>query len=144
MPEYATIAQLAARSGTSVPCAANLPVDLDDPGSVWFIDEGVVDLFLVEFRDGVEQAAPQHLLRCESGRLMWGVAPDEQTDKAKDTTLRVIAKGLPGTLLKRLPAPLLSDVHPAELAVQTDTWLTAVTDTLSRLVSHLPRATALA
>ena len=144
MPEYATIAQLAARSGTSVPCAANLPLNLDDPGSVWFIDEGVVDLFLVEFRDGVEQAAPQHLLRCESGRLMWGVAPDEQTGKAKDTTLRVIAKGLPGTLLKRLPAPLLSDVHPAELAAQTDTWLTAVTDTLSRLVSHLPRATALA
>ena len=144
MPEYATIAQLAARSGTSVPCAANLPVDLDDPGSVWFIDEGVVDLFLVEFGDGVEQAAPQHLLRCESGRLLWGVAPDEQDDHRKDTTLRVIAKGLPGTLLKRLPASLLSDVHPAELAAQTDTWLTAVTDTLSRLVSHLPRATALA
>ncbi|MDE0031655.1 MAG: ATP-binding cassette domain-containing protein [Deltaproteobacteria bacterium] len=144
MPEYATIAQLAARSGTSVPCAANLPVDLNDPGSVWFIDEGVVDLFLVEFRDGVEQAAPQHLLRCESGRLLWGVAPDEQDDHRKDTTLRVIAKGLPGTLLKRLPASLLSDVHPAELAAQTDTWLTAVTDTLSRLVSHLPRATALA
>ena len=144
MPEYETIAQLAARSGTSVPCAANLPVNLDDPDSVWFIDEGIVDLFLVEFKDGVEQAAPQHLLRCESGRLLWGVAPDEQDDHRKDTTLRVIAKGLPGTLLKRLPASLLSDVHPAELAAQTDTWLTAVTDTLSRLVSHLPRATALA
>ena len=144
MPEYETIAQLAARSGTSVPCAANLPVNLDDPDSVWFIDEGIVDLFLVEFNDGVEQAAPQHLLRCESGRLLWGVAPDEQDDHRKDTTLRVIAKGLPGTLLKRLPASLLSDVHPAELAAQTDTWLTAVTDTLSRLVSHLPRATALA
>ena len=144
MPEYETIAQLAARSGTSVPCAANLPVNLDDPDSVWFIDEGIVDLFLVEFRDGVEQAAPQHLLRCESGRLLWGVAPDEQDDHRKDTTLRVIAKGLPGTLLKRLPASLLSDVHPAELAAQADTWLTAVTDTLSRLVSHLPRATALA
>ena len=46
--------------------------------------------------------------------------------------------------LKRLPASLLSEVHPAELAEQADTWLTATTDTLSRLVSHLPRATALA
>ncbi len=144
MPEYATIAQLAARSGTSVPCAGNLPVDLDDPDSVWFIDQGIIDLFLVEFRDGVEAAAPQHLLRCESGRLLWGVAPDEQDNNRKDTTLRVIAKGLPGTLLKRLPASLLSDVHPAELTTQADTWLTAVTETLSRLVSHLPRATALA
>ena len=144
MPEHASISQLAARSGTSVPCASNLPVKLDDADSVWFIDQGVVDLFLVEFKDGVQQAPPQHLLRCESGRLLPGVAPDEQDDNGKDTTLSLIAKGLPGTLLKRLPASLLSEVHPAELAEQTDTWLTAITDTLSRFVSHLPRPTALA
>ena len=142
-PTCASVAELAARSGTSVPCAGNLPVKLDDPDSVWFIDRGAVDLFLVEFRDGVEQAAPQHLLRRESGRLLPGVAPDEQDDD-KDTTLSLIAKGLPGTLLKRLPASSLSEVHPAELADQTDTWLNAMTDTLSRLVNRLPRPTALA
>ena len=144
MPEHASIGQLAARSGTSVPCAGNLPVKLDDADSVWFIDRGVVDLFLVEFRDGVQQAAPQHLLRCEAGRVLPGVTPDEQDDNDKDTTLSLVAKGLPGTLLKRLPASLLSEVHPAELAEQADTWLTDMTDTLSRFVSHLPRPTALA
>ena len=144
MPEYATIAQLAARSGASVPCAGNLPVNLDDPDSVWFIDQGVVDVFLVEFQDGVEQAPRQHLLRCESGRLLWGIAPAGQDDGDKDSAIRVIAKGLPGTLLKPLPASLLSEVQPAELAEQTDAWLNAITDTLSRLVSRLPRATALA
>ena len=144
MPEHAPIGQLAARSGTTVPCAGNLPVKLDDADNVWFIEQGVVDLFLVEFRDGVEQAAPQHLLRCEAGRLLPGVAPDAQDDDGKDTTLSLIAKGLPGTLLKRLPASLLSGVDPAELAEQTDTWLTAMTDTLARFVSHLPRPTALA
>ncbi|MCY4563874.1 MAG: hypothetical protein OXE40_05250, partial [Gammaproteobacteria bacterium] len=116
---------------------------LDDPDGVWFIDRGAVDLFLVEFKDGVEQAAPQHLLRRESGRLLPGVAPDEQGDD-KDTTLSLIAKGLPGTLLKRLPASLLSEIHPTELAEQTDTWLTAITDTLSRFVGRIPRPTALA
>ena len=142
-PEYASIAELAARSGTSVPCAGNLPVKLDDPDGVWFIDRGAVDLFLVEFKDGVEQAAPQHLLRREAGRLLPGVAPDEQGDD-KDTTLSLIAKGLPGTLLKRLPASLLPEIHPTELAEQTDTWLTAITDTLSRFVGRIPRPTALA
>ncbi len=144
MQQYASMARLAARSGTSVPCAGNLPVNLDDADIVWFIDQGAVDLFLVELKDGVEQAAPQHLLRCESGRLLWGVAADERDDDDTGTTLRVIAKGLPGTLLKRLPASSLSEVDPAELAEQTDAWLTAITDTLSRLVSRLPRATALA
>ncbi len=144
MPEHASPGQLAARSGASVPCAGNLPVKLDDADSVWFIERGVVDLFLVEFRDGVEQAAPQRLLRCEAGRLLPGVTPDEQEDNGKDTTLSLVAKGLPGTLLKRLPASLLSEVHPAELAEQADTWLTAMTGTLARFVSHLPRPTALA
>ena len=139
---YPSLAALADRCGTSVRCAGNLPVELDDPDSVWFIDRGTVDLFLVEFRDGVEQAAPQHLLRRESGRLVPGVAPDEQGE-GKDTTLSLIAKGLPGTLLKRLPASLLSEVDPAELAEQTDTWLTAMTDALSRHVKRRPRPTVL-
>ena len=56
-PQYASLAELAASCGTSVPCAGNMPVNLDDPDSVWFIDQGTVDLFLVEFTDGVEQAA---------------------------------------------------------------------------------------
>ena len=142
-PEYASIAALAARSGTSVPCAGNMPVRLDDPDSVWFIDRGAVNLFMVEFKDGVEQAAPQHFLRRESGWLLPGVAPDRRDDD-EGTTLSLIAKGLPGTLLKRLPASSLSEIDPAELAEQTDTWLTAMTDTLSRFASRLPRPTALA
>ncbi len=143
MPEYTPIAELAGRSGESVPCAGNLPLKLDDPDSVWFIDQGAVNLFLVESKDGVEQAAPQHLMRRQSGSLLPGVAPD-QRDHDEDTTLSLIAKGSPGTLLKRLPASLLSEAHPAELAEQIDTWLTAMTDTLSRFTVRLPRPTALA
>ena len=142
-PDYTSVAALAARSGTAVPCAGNLPVKLDDPDSVWFIDRGAVNLFLVEFEDGVERAAPQHLLRREAGHLLPGVAPDEG-DGEEGTRLSVIAKGSPGTVLKRLPASLLPEADPAELAEQTDTWLNAVTDTLSRFASRLPRATALA
>ena len=142
--QFTSIAELAARSGVSVPCAGNQPVTLDDPGSAWFIDEGTVDLFLVEYRDGVEQAAPQHLLRRESGTLLPGVAPDEQDNEDKGTTLILVAKGLPGTLLKRVPAASLSEVAPAELAEQIDTWLTDITDALARFVSRFPRPTALA
>ena len=141
--EHTSIAELAARAGTSVPCAGNLPVKLDDPDSVWFIDRGAINLFMVEFRDGREQAAPQHMLRREAGWLLPGVAPDESGGD-EDTTLSLTAKGVPGTVLKRLPASLLSEVDPEELAEQADTWLNAITDTLSRFASRLPRPTALA
>ena len=141
--EYTSIAELAGSCGISVPCAGNLPVRLDDPDSVWFIDQGAVNLFMVEFGDGREQAAPQHLLRRETGWLLPGVAPDEGGN-GEGTTLSITAKGVPGTVLKRLPASVLSQVHPEELAEQTDTWLIAMTDTLSRFASHLPRPTVLA
>ena len=142
-PTYTSIAELAARSGISVPCTGNLPVILDDPDCVWFIVQGAVNLFLVESRDKVQLAAPQHLMRRESGWLLPGVAPDTR-DSDDGTTLGLIAKGKPGTLLKRLPASSLSEIHPAELAEQIDTWLTAITGTLSRFASRLPRPTALA
>ena len=141
--DYVTLAELADRFGESVPCAGNMPARLDDPDSVWFIHQGAVNLFLVEFSNGVEQAAPQHLLRRESGRLLPGVAAD-QGEREEDTALCIIAKGMPGTLLKRFPASLLAQVSPAVLAEQADTWLTAITDTLSRFAVPLPRTTALA
>ena len=142
-PETASIAELAVRGGESVPCEGNLPVELDDPDFVWFIEQGAVNLFVVEFEDGVQQAAPHHLLSRESGWLLPGVAPDEG-DEEEGTTLSLIAKGSPGTVLRRLPASTLSEADPAELAEQADTWLTAITDTLSRFASRLPRPTALA
>ena len=140
---YTSIAELAGSRGISVPCAGNLPVRLDDPDSVWFIDRGAVNLFMVEFGDGREQAAPQHVLRRETGWLLPGVAPDEGGN-SDGTTLSLTAKGVPGTVLKRLPVSVLSQVHPEELAEHTDTWLTAMTDTLSRFANHLPRPTVLA
>ncbi|MDE0045714.1 MAG: ATP-binding cassette domain-containing protein [bacterium] len=142
-PGYTSIAELAARAGKACPCAGNLPVALDEPDHVWFIAKGSVDLFLVELRDGVEQASPQHLLRREAGELLPGVAPDSEGDDT-ETTLGLLAKGLPDTLLMRLPVSLLHEVDPAELAQQTDTWLQAITETLSRFVGNIPHATALA
>ena len=140
---YVSLAELATRSGTAVPCAGNLPVRLDDPDSAWFIERGAVNLFVVEFQDGSERAAPQHLLRRESGWLLPAV-PTDHGDAAEGTSLSVVAKGLPGTLLRRVPASALDEVHPAQLAEQIDTWLSAFTDTLSRFAGRVPPPTALA
>ena len=140
---YTPLADLASSSGTSVPCAGNLPVKLDDPRSAWFIEQGQVNLFLFELKDGVQQAAPQFLMQRDAGSMLPGVAADGSEGNNGDT-LCLVAKGLPGTILKRLPASRLAEVHPAELAEQVDAWLTSFTKTLSRYAIHLPRPTALA
>ena len=138
--QYSSIADLAARLGEPVPCAGNLPVNLDDPESVWFIDSGSVNLFLVEFEGGAERAAPQHLVTREAGATLLGVMPDVQ---AEDTTLSIIAKGSPGTLLQRIPMSSLTESRPSEVAEQIDSWVVEITDKLSRYVSRQPRPTAL-
>ncbi len=131
-PERRSLDDLAAESGMPVPCAGNLPLDMGDPQFVWFIDKGAVDLFLVERLDGVEQSAPQHLLRADCGRLLPGVAP-----QVGNTTLGLIAKGLPGTVLRRLPITSLAAIRSAELAAHVDAWVMDVSVMLSRDV--LPR-----
>ncbi len=133
--ERSALARLAAEAGTPVPCAGNLPLDMGDRQFAWFVDEGAVDLFLVEYQGGIEQAAPQHLLRADSGRLLPGVAP-----QAEHTTLRLIAKGLPGTVLRRLPVASLGAVDNAELAAHVDAWIMDVSAMLARDLANSPRA----
>ncbi len=133
-PERRSLARVAVESGVPVPCAGNLPLEMSDPQCVWFIDKGAVDLFLVEHRDGMEQSAPQHLLRADCGRLLPCVEP-----QAGNTTLSLIAKGLPGTVLQRLPVTSLTVIRNEELADHVDAWLMDVTAMLSRDVLPRPR-----
>jgi len=136
-PESLTLAQAATEWGTAVPCAANLPADIGDPEFAWFIESGAVDLFLVERQGGVEQSAPQHMLRAGAGRLLPGTAPQDDV-----TSLGVIAKGLPGTTLRRLPVSRLGKIRNAELAEQVDAWLVDISAMLVRDVTHRPRTDA--
>ena len=135
-----SIADFARRIEASVPCAGNLPVSLDDPDCLWYIEQGSVNLFLVEFKDGIEQAAPKHLESAEATSLLPGVAPDEQDG---NTILKVVAKGSPGTFLKKIPAASLAELNPAELASHFNAWVAGITKTLSRYVSRQPRPTTL-
>ena len=136
--EHPSLAELAAEVGSDVPCASNLPLDLSEPDCVWFIEKGTVDLFIVEREGEVEQAAFQHLLRAEAGRLLPGVSPH-----TGPTTLSLIGKGLPGTLLKRIPVASLVEISNGELATQVDAWITDVSSMLSRYDPQSTRADTL-
>ena len=124
--------------GTIVPCAGNSPIEITDPAFGWFVESGAVDLFLVERRDGVDQAAPQHVLRASEGRLLPGVA--QQHD---ETSLTLVAKGLPGTVLRRLPIARLHEIRSAELVEQIEAWLMDISSMLVRDLTHRPRMDAL-
>ena len=126
--QNSSLAQVAAENGETILCAGNLPLDMSNPLSVWYVEKGTVDLFLTETENDVVQAAQQHVLRSEAGRLLFGVAKNTE-----ETTLALSAKGLPGTQLRQLTwTDLETFVDASELAFQIDCWIADVSSILSR------------
>ena len=107
---------------------------LADRGSAWFVDRGAVDVFVVEYRDGTIVSGFKHLLRADSGRLVFGVG-----EAGNRETLAVVAKVLPGTAVRRVPVHALVQ-HGAgdEVADQVDAWVTAFSAAIVRDVELCP------
>ena len=135
--ERQSLADFAAMSGARVPCAANLPLDMDDPRFVWFVERGTVDVFLVERLNGQEQSAPHHMIRIEEGRLLPGVSPHSD-----GTTLGLTAKGLPGAVLRRLPVASLGAVRSEDIVSTIDAWIVDVAAALALDVLYRPQSDA--
>ena len=96
---------LATSCSEPVPAAHDTQMELDDPQVAWFVERGALDVFVAERRaDGTGAlAAPlAHLLRAGAGRLAFGVEP------MADDDLALVAKGLPGSQLRRVPVRMLA------------------------------------
>ena len=138
-PHRRRLAELAASRGEAVPTAGNRPVRLDDPASVWFVERGSLDVFLVGARDGSSEAPFHHALRLEAGRLAFGATGTED--------LWLVGKGLPETVLRRIPAGELtagtgddaSRLHHV-LAEDADVWTGAIVAAIAAEIVPRPRA----
>ena len=126
--------ELAGALGEPLIAAGNRPIRLDAPDAVWFVERGALDVFLAEYRDGEAVSTFHHLLRAGSGRLVFGVGAH-----GDGAGLQAIAKGLPGTRLRRLRLhDLDGKVDAGVLAAQVDAWLAAFTAALVRDVEPRP------
>jgi NHLM bacteriocin system ABC transporter peptidase/ATP-binding protein/NHLM bacteriocin system ABC transporter ATP-binding protein len=54
--------------------AANLPLRLDDPGAVWWVASGAVDVFFTHQEPGVRSARRRHLCRVEEGGSIFAIS----------------------------------------------------------------------
>ncbi|WP_419923410.1 ATP-binding cassette domain-containing protein [Candidatus Poriferisodalis sp.] len=132
------LADTALSHGEQVAAEANRPIRLDDGDTAWFVESGSLDVFLVEFRDSQNTASWQHLLRVGSGRLVPGVG-------GADGPLRLVAKGLPDTQLRRLQASdLASDAISEGVAGQVDAWVSEISSAVASRIDPRPRTSIVA
>ncbi|MCY4152027.1 MAG: ATP-binding cassette domain-containing protein [Aestuariivita sp.] len=113
--------------GRVIPCAGNAPLALDASGQAWYIESGAVDIFLVECIDGVEQTAPKHLVRTQAAHLVPSVKPHEA-----ETTLKLIAKGLPHSVVKQVSLSELARLAPVQTEGLIDDWILDLTRAFSK------------
>ena len=127
------LAELASSVGEPSASAGNHPVLLDDPGVVWFVECGALDVFLIDNPEGEQRSSPKHVLRAEAGRLVFGM-------RGRDGgSLAAIAKGLPGSQLRRIQLKQILDHCGDELADQVDVWVSEFTAAVTREIESHPR-----
>ena len=128
---------LATALGKPFRSAANAPVSLSDPATVWFVEEGAIDVFLVELSGEKVSSSFKHVLRAAAGRLLFSFPADESEDEA---AMAAIGKGLPGCRLRMLMMDtLLSGGVLDEVAEQLDEWVRDVLAALGSGVESHPR-----
>ena len=137
-PDRRDLAGFAASQGEAVLAAGNRPVRLDDPESLWFVERGALDVFLVGVRDGMAEAPFRHALRLEAGRLAFGAADAEE--------LRLLAKGAPDTVLRRIPAVrAIAGTHAGIdglhgiVAEDADNWVAGIASAIAAQIEVQPR-----
>ena len=137
------LGDLAMSAGELRSAAANRPVRLDDPGAVWHVEHGALDISVVERADGEVRSSFRHVLRLRPGRLAFGVDGQAAADG-----LELVAKGLPGTRLRRIPIRLLADeiANEAggnglrdEVVAEVDAWIGDFAAAVAREIEPCPR-----
>ena len=135
------ITRIAAEIGEPVSSAMNQPIDLTDPESAWFVETGMLDVAAAEYGDVGIESPFKHFLQLEAGNLAFGVAENASSG------LRLVAKGLPGTQLRKISVAALLEAtvragRVAELATLVDTWILGFAAAVAKGITPQPRPEA--
>lgn len=109
-----------AREAEPLLLPGNAPLPLDDPSTVWFVEEGAAEVFAVPRGASGPRT---HLCTATAGQVLCGADPERGT-----SGLGLLAVGHPGTQLRRLDVARLRRLAPdpgiaEDLAARIDGWL---------------------
>ena len=135
------LAEFCRKLGERHAAAGNRPIRLNDPGLVWFVEEGAIDILETEYvRDRME-APFRHVARLGKGRLAFGAGDSGHS-------MLLVAKGVQATILRCLSlADLLeaaargkeSGVISPAVIVQTDAWIEDLAGAVAAEIENRPR-----
>ena len=133
MPPENQLLELAMKLGEPYAGGGNRPFRLSDPAALWFVTQGLVDVFAAHLREDDVPTDFKHILRAGPDRLLF---PLEEVEDS----LVLVVKGLPGSELRRIPvSALTSPEMDARIIEQVNAWVIELSDSIVRDVTHRPR-----
>jgi NHLM bacteriocin system ABC transporter peptidase/ATP-binding protein len=119
--------------------AANLPLALDDPGAVWWVSSGSVDVFFTQLEPGAIESRRHHLCRVEEGGSIFALSGV----RGRSGGGLVAVGARPAQLLKFARGDLIrlsfEEGLAEQVAVLIDDWVTRVGRALARFAEPQPR-----
>ena len=140
--EQQALTEFACSAGEHRVSAANLPIELDESGDLWFVRRGALDISVAEFEDGDLRSAFKHMLRIGPGRLAFGL-----DGAAARSGFQVAAKGVADTEVYRIAMRRVLDEVAGRagasglvraLMAQVESWTEEFAGTVAREVTPRP------
>ena len=137
------LAAVFAEEGEAFAVSGLRPVLLSDPDGVWSVEEGSLELFTAQFRDGQPVGARAHFLSLTQGQLLFGMNLARYGQG-----YGFLAVGPLGTRVRRLDLSrfqvLAADFeHETDAARLLDEWLVGMSAGLTKDIAIRPKANLL-
>ena len=111
----------------------NRPIRLSDPGALWFVVRGSIDVFSAQLGEDGAAEDFRHMLRAGPGRLLFP-GPGEEGRSV------LVAKGLPDSELRQVPLRVLAGAGlDDDVVEQVDAWVGELSESVVRDVTYRPR-----
>lgn len=115
-----------------VEIGSNVPVEIDDPETIWLVYEGKIDIFAVRVVAGQAAGARRHLFRVEAGDLLFGL---DLSGHGAD--IQISAVGVKDTVVARFSRTrfeelLRSRKHTADTARLLERWIMNFTGSITQ------------
>jgi ATP-binding cassette subfamily C protein len=129
-----TIQESTATGGLTRPLEGNTPLLLNDPGKVWIVETGSVDLFAVQLADGGLASARHHVVTAAPGAVLFGL-------DTPGSGIALLAVGTVGTTIRTLARDdLVSRATQSQplsaFSIQVDTWVSGLASGLGDAISQ--------
>ena len=117
--------------------AGNTPILLDEPDVCWWLEDGRIELFMVETGEGALRGVRRHFASVGPGTLLFGACGDDEWPRR----LALLAVPHVNTHVRRLTAASVRSIGETaarELAEPVDRWIATLSSGLAKWVATSP------